>query len=186
MLRASLGDFINPYYAPFEDAEQLGQEISYYNVWHSQHYMHFSDFQDSILGNHLAYLPIAIAIDRQHKNLPFFRDVENSDPYIDVQSELQDSSMVMVPNPDNPDDPYDLIAVEVYEFFDLDNIKDVSVVKTKKDYTFNLIKRCLLSGSFMSTDQCTRDIYYSLKKSKMLVRPHDRIVLESLLQEITK
>ncbi len=184
--RASLGDFVNPYYAPYDDALKLGQGITYYNTWHSQHYINFSAFQDSVVGHHLAFLPVAIAIERHRGNSTLYKDKKLTQPFLNIETVLQDSATVMVPNPDNPDDPYDLIGMNVYELFELSNIKYVSVLRSSNDMIINLKKRCLVSGGYISTNQCSRDIYYSFSKSKKFIRKYDRIVLETLLEEISK
>jgi len=182
--RASVGDFVNPYFAPFEDAEQLGQGLTYNHMAHSQHYMNFSDFHYTIVGHHLAYLPISIAIEGQRKSLQFFKDAEMKQAYIDVQSELQDSAIVMVTNPENPEDPYDLIPVQVFELFEFERVHKISVIQYQKDVIINFKKTCVKSFGFVSSDQCERDIYYPLGKSKKLIKKTDWIVLETLLTEI--
>jgi hypothetical protein len=165
--RASVGDFVNPYFAPFENEEQLGQDITYNNLSHSPHYINFSDFQYSVVGHHLAYLPILTAIEGEQKGLRFFKDADMKLAFVDVQSELQDTAMVMVPNPDSPDDPYDLIAVQLFELFDFSQIHDVAIDKKEKDLIFKLSRPCLMSRVLNIYDKdCKQYIYYSYNTSK--------------------
>lgn len=184
-LRASLGDFINPYYYPFDDVEQLDEEISYYNTWHSQHYIQFQSKQDSIMGYHFATIPVFLASILKESGLNLFQDKKLRKAYLDVESQLMDSISVIVPNPENPGDPYDLVAKTLYVFFDLNSVKDIDIFKKRKDFIIDLKKSCYtLNGSAIEINACNRHIYFSLKDSKHLLKPQDRTVLETLLKEL--
>ncbi|PCJ66869.1 MAG: hypothetical protein COA58_05300 [Bacteroidetes bacterium] len=187
LIRASVGDFINPFYYPFKDANKLGNEITYYNMWHSQHYLHFSAYQDTIMGHHLASLPVSLAEKIVSTEMELYEDVKLTNAYSNIKSQLGDSAYVMVPNPDNPDDPYDLIARVVYLTFELESIKNVEVLMEKGNSLFRLSKHCSsLNGVEYDLSSCRRDIYYSFDETKKLLQPHDRIILETLMEDLTK
>ena len=106
---------------------------------------------------------------------------KNSD---EIYTQTALKTTVMVSNPENPDDPYDLIPVQVFELFEFERVHKISVIQYQKDVIINFKKGCLMSFGLVSSEQCERDIYYSLGKSKKLIKKTDSIVLETLLTEI--
>jgi hypothetical protein len=144
-------------------------------------FMDYSAIQDTLIGEYLSQLLIE-KVDIYSDGLKFFRDAELKLEYTNIRKELRDSTGVMVPNPELPDDPYALVERMVYWGFDFSEMKNINVVKKDE----------IILEIFSSN----KDIMgYTIKPKRLFVtysslipylQPYDRIVLESLLQEITK
>ena len=177
--RMILGDLMNPHWYAKNDTELSGQSITFKTVLDDHFWNDYGTKEDTAVGNHLfSLLTFSCEKLQQEKGTNiFYKDKELKNTYNYVPHELAETIKGIVPNPDNPDDPYDLVTFETREIFMFRDITKVNVTKSGKDYILMLIN---------AKAEKERVVYVPYSSLSVYMIENDRIVLETLLQELTE
>jgi hypothetical protein len=177
--RMMLGDLMNPFWYPKNDTKLFGQSITFKTVFEDYFWNDFGSKEDTAIGSHLfSLLQFAALNYQQEKEVNiFYKNKRLTETYNYVPFDLPDTITINVPNPDNPGDPYDIIWREHEVYFQFDDITEVRIHRSKADYILELVN---------TKAKKNRVLFVKYSSLSQYLIENDRIVLESLLQEITK